>query len=114
MVADAQGLKMGVIECYQETQGLIEAGDFAAAEEKVSEILDAAIDYDGGEGTLTLARVMSLNNQNDLLGIMSRIHGAANRTDEKAKVDERMSEIGGSMKTLRERQDTSYTMYWDR
>ncbi len=112
VVADARELKMGVMGCYQETQELIKAGDYSAAEKKVSEILDASIAYDGGEGTLTLSRVIGLNSQNDLLGMMSQIYGAANRTDEKAEVDERMQEIGQSMKTLRERQDKSYNMYW--
>ncbi len=113
VVADAGELKMGVMGCYQETQELIKAGNYSAAEEKVSEILDASIAYDGGEGTLTLCRVMSLNSQNDLLGIMRQIHDAANSTDAKAQVDERMKEIGESMKTLRERQDKSYNMYWN-
>jgi len=114
VVAAAGELKMGVIGCYQETQELIKAGNYSAAEEKVSEILDASIAYDGGEGTLTLCRVMSLNSQNDLLGIMSQIYGAANSTDAKAQVDESMKEIGESLKTLRERQDKSYNMYWGR
>ena len=105
---------MGVMGCYQETQELIKAGDYFAAEEKVSEILDASIAYDGGEGTLTLCRVMGLNFQNDLLGIMSQIYDAANSTDAKAQVDERMKEIQESMKTLRERQGTSYSMYLNR
>jgi len=114
VVAAAGELKMGVIGCYQETQELIKAGNYSAAEEKVSEILDASIAYDGGEGTLTLCRVMSLNSQNDLLGIMSQIYDAANSTDAKAQVDERMTELQESMKTLRERQDKSYNMYWNR
>ena len=114
VVADAGELKMGVIGCYQETQELIKAGNYSEAEEKVSEILDASIAYDGGEGTLTLCRVMSLNFQNDLLGIMSQIYDAANSTDAKAQVDESMKEIGESMETLRERQDKSYNMYWNR
>lgn len=114
VVADAGELKMGVMGCYQETQKLIKAGNYSAAEEKVSEILDASIAYDGGEGTLTLCRVMSLNFQNDLLGIMSQIYDATNSTDAKAQVDERMKEIGESMKTLRERQDKSYNMYWNK
>ena len=114
VVADAGELKMGVIGCYQETQELIKAGNYSAAEEKVSEILDASIAYDGGEGTLTLCRVMSLNSQNDLLGIMSLIYHAANSTDAKAQVDERMTELQESMETLRERQDKSYNMYWNR
>ncbi len=113
VVADAGELKMGVMGCYQETQELIKAGNYSSAEEKVSEILDASIAYDGGEGTLTLCRVMSLNSQNDLLGIMGQIYDAANSTDAKAQVDERMKEIGESMKTLRERQDKSYNMYWN-
>ena len=112
VVADARELKMGVMGCYQETQELIKAGDYSAAEKKVSEILDASIAYDGGEGTLTLSRVIGLNSQNDLLGMMSQIYGAANRTHEKAEVDDRMQEIGESTKTLRERQDKSYSMYW--
>lgn len=114
VVADAGELKMGAMGCYQETQELIKAGNYSAAEEKVSEILDASIAYDGGEGTLTLCRVMSLNSQNDLLGIMSQVYDAPNSTDAKAQVDERMKEIGESMKTLRERQDKSYNMYWNR
>ena len=121
VMAGARELKMGVMGCYQETQELIKAGDYFAAEEKVSEILDASIAYDGGEGTLTLSRVMGLNSQNDLLGIMKQIYNAANSTDAKAQVDERMKEIGESMKeigesmkTLRERQDKSYNMYWNR
>ncbi|MBC8217690.1 MAG: hypothetical protein H8E73_04440 [Planctomycetes bacterium] len=114
VMAGARELKMGVMGCYQETQELIKAGDYFAAEEKVSEILDASIAYDGGEGTLTLSRVIGLNSQNDSLGIMSQIYGAANSTDAKAQVDERMKEIQESMKTLRERQGTSYSMYLNR
>jgi len=114
VVADARELKMGVIGCYEETQELIKAGDYSAAEERVSEILDASIDYDGGEGTLTLCRVIALNSQNDLLGMMSLIYHAANSTDAKAQVDERMNEIGESLKALKERQDKSYNMYWNR
>jgi len=114
VVADARELKMGVMACYQETQELIRAGNYPAAEEKVSGILDASIAYDGGEGTLTLSRIMSLNSQNDLLGIMNHIYGAANNTDAKARVGERMQDIQGSMKTLKERQDKSYTMYWNK
>lgn len=114
VMASARELKMGVMGCYQETQELIKAGNYFAAEEKVSEILDASTAYDGGEGTLTLSRVIGLNSQNDSLGIMSQIYGAANSTDAKAEVDERMKEIQESMKTLRERQDTSYSMYLNR
>jgi hypothetical protein len=114
VMASARELKMGVMGCYQETQELIKAGNYFAAEEKVSEILDASTAYDGGEGTLTLSRVIGLNSQNDSLGIMSQIYGAANSTDAKAEVDERMKEIQESMKTLRERQDTSYSMYVNR
>ncbi len=113
VVAYAGELKMGVMGCYQETQELIKAGNYAAAEETVSEILDASVAYDGGEGTLTLCRVISLNSENDLLGIMSQIYDATNSTDAKAQVDERMKEIQESMKTLRERQDKSYSMYWN-
>ncbi len=114
VVAAAGELKMGVIGCYQETQELIKAGNYSAAEEKVSEILDASIAYDGGEGTLTLCRVISLNSQNDLLGIMSQIYGAAGNMDEKDRVDQLMTEIQGTMKPLRERQDKSYNMYWNK
>ena len=114
VVADAGELKMGVIGCYQETQELIKAGNYSAAEEMVSEILDASIAYDGGEGTLTLCRVMSLNSQNDLLGIMSLIYHAANRPDARSGLDGRMTELQESMKTLKERQDKSYDMYWNR
>jgi len=114
VMAGARELKMGLMGCYQETQELIKAGDYFAAEEKVSEILDASIAYDGGEGTLTLCRVISLNSQNDSLGIMSQIYGAASSTDLKAQVDERMKEIQESMKTLRERHGTSYSMYLNR
>ena len=114
VVVYARELKMGVMGCYQETQELINAGNYSAAAAKVSEVLDASIAYDGGEGTLTLCRVISLNSQNDLLGIMSQIYGAANSTDAKAQVDERMTEIQTSMKPLRERQDKSYNMYWNR
>ncbi len=112
--ADGREFKMGVMGCYQETQELIKAGNYSAAQEKVSEILDASSAYDGGEGTLTLCRVMSLNSQNDLLGIMSQICDATNSIDAKAQIDERMKEVGESMKTLRERQDKSYNMYWNR
>ena len=114
VVADAGELKMGVMGCYQETQELIKAGNYSAAEEMVSEILDASIAYDGGEGTLTLCRVMSLNSQNDLLGIMSLIYHAANRPDARSGLDGRMTELQESMKTLKERQDKSYDMYWNR
>ena len=110
VMAGARELKMGVMGCYQKAQELIKAGDYLAAEEKVSEILDASIAYDGGEGTLILSRVIGLNSQNDSLGIMSQIYGAANSTDLKAQVDERMKEIQESMKTLRERQGTSYSI----
>jgi len=114
VVADAGELKMGVMGCYQETQELIKARNYSAAEEMVSEILDASIAYDGGEGTLTLCRVMSLNSQNDLLGIMSLIYHAANRPDARSGLDGRMTELQESMKTLKERQDKSYDMYWNR
>jgi len=114
VAADARELKMGVIGCYQETQELIKAGNYSAAEEKVSEILDASIAFDGGEGTLTLSRVIGLNSQNDLLGIMSQIYDAAGNMDAKAQVDERMREIQGIMEPLKEREDKSYNMYWNR
>jgi hypothetical protein len=114
VMAEAGELKMGVMECYQETQELIKAGNYSAAEERASAILDASIDYDGGEGTLTLSRVIGLNSQNDLLGIMSQIYHAANSTDAKSQVDRRMNEIQETMKTLREKQNTSYSMYLNR
>lgn len=114
MGGGARDLKMGVMGCYQESQSLIRAGDYAAAEEKVAAVLDASSAYDGGQGSLTLARVISLNNQNDALGIMSQIYGAAGNTPAKAQVDARMKELQATMKTLRETQNTSYSMYVNR
>jgi chaperonin cofactor prefoldin len=55
---------------------------------------------------------MSLNSQNDLLGIMNLIHHATGNIEAKAEVDERMEEIGTRMKTLRDQQSKSYAMYW--
>jgi hypothetical protein len=114
VLTEARGLKMGVMGCYQETQQLINAGDYAAAEEKASAIVNDSIAYEGGEGSLTLARVIGLNNQNDSLGIMSQIYGAAGNMDAKAQVDNRMNELQATMQTLREEPGTSYSMYVNR
>ena len=114
VMSEARGLKMGVMGSYQETQQLIRAGNYSAAEEKASAVLDASVDYDGGQGSLTLSRVISLNSQNDSLGIMSLIYNASGDMDAKAQVDARMTELQATMKTLREEPGTSYSMYVNR
>lgn len=114
VMSGARGIKMGVMGCYQETDALIKAGNYAAAEEKAAAVLDASSAYDGGQGSLTLSRVISLNNQNDSLGIMSMIYNASGNMAAKAQVDARMSELQATMKTLREEPGTSYSMYANR
>jgi hypothetical protein len=76
VVADAGELKMGILGCYPEVQELIKAEDYSTAVERVMDVLEPSIEYNGGDESLVLCQIMSLNSQNDLLGIMNLIHHA--------------------------------------